>query len=645
LATEPLGRYRPLSGAVGLLVKGLAILLVVLGALYAVEIHLWLGIAIFRQQFLGLVLGLVLAILFLLLPATRRHDRGDVSRYDLVLAALGLVCGLYVAIWYPKIANRLSFPTADKYVLGTIAILLVLEICRRIYGLVLPLIAAAFVFYAYFADYFPGVLATKGIAWPRLAGDLFLSPQGMLGLPMEILTTIVLVFVLFGELMYAAGGGQLFSDLAVALMGRFRGGPAKVAVLASALFGSISGSAVANVMVDGAFTIPLMKRTGYRPEVAAAVEATASTGGLIMPPVMGAVAFLVAEYLNISYGEVVLAATIPALLYYGAILVQVDLEAGRAGMKGLPPDQIPKLGVILRERWPFLLPLPALVWTLVALYWQPGRSGMLAVLMVVVLAFWYVKGMSLRWWLDVLAKAGIAAAEVIVIGALVGLIVGPTDFTGLGFSLTLPLLQIGEANFLLFLVITALMSLILGMGLPGIAIYIMQAALIVPALVKMGIAPIAAHFFIMFFGTFSLLTPPVAIAAMAAAAIGNADPMKTGWEASKLAVIAYIVPFMFVLSPSLLFQGDPIWIVIDGVTAGIGVLAIGVGLRGFFFDHVGLVNRALLLLSAVALLLPATASRFAWEANIAALLVTAVILVGNYRQARRRREATEAVAA
>jgi TRAP transporter 4TM/12TM fusion protein len=634
MSTEAIERYRVLSPAFLRLTQALKISTIFFAAIYALEIHLLMGFSFSSQQFLGMMLGLVLTIVFITAPPSAKQDRTYLPWYDVVMAGLGLACGIYVMIWFPKLASTVMFPRFDKYFFGSVAALLVLEATRRLYGSVLVIITGAFILYARFSDYFPGLLKSKGIVWTHLAGNLFLGSNSMFGSPMEIISTVVVAFIIFGTLLFAVGGGTLFTDFAIATMGRYRGGPAKVSVVASCMFGTISGSAIANVVVDGWITIPLMKNIGYRPAVASAVEACASTGGIIMPPVMGAVAFIMADFLQIPYYQVALAAVIPALLYYGSLLIQVDLEAARTGMKGLPGDQLPKLKGIILRGWPFLLPLAVLLFTLLVLFWQPAKSAIASSILAVIVGSIFVKAQGFRWWLTELAKAGQQAAEIVVIGALVGLIIGCSDLTGLGFSLTLILYKVGQVNILLFLVVTAIMSLILGMGLPGIAIYLMQATLIVPAMVKMGIAPISAHFFIMYFGCFAMITPPVALAAMAAAAIGKADLWETGWEAVKLSIIAFIIPFMFVLSPSLLFQGKLDLILINALTAGLGVIAIGAGLRGFFFSSVGPLGRTLLLLSAVSLILPVGVFPLAWAVNLVGGIISIAILTANYMKRR-----------
>ena len=639
MSTEAKERYRELSPFFKSLTTALKILILLIAGIYALEVHLMVGFPFSSQQFLSLMLGLVLTVVFITAPCTEQQRRSYLPWYDVVLAGLGLSSGLYVMIWFPKLASNIMFPRFDKYFFGTVAIVLVLEATRRLYGPILVIITGAFLLYARFSDFFPGLLKTKSIVWTHLAGNLFLGNNAMFGSPMEIISTVVVAFIIFGALLFAVGGGTLFTDFAIATMGRYRGGPAKVSVLASAMFGSISGSAIANVVVDGWITIPLMKNIGYRPAVASAVEACASTGGIVMPPVMGAVAFIMAEFLQIPYYQVAIAAVIPALLYYGTLLIQVDLEAARTGMKGIPSNQLPKVTEIFRRGWPFLLPLAFLIITLLALFWQPAKSAIASSLLAVIVGSIFVKSQNLRWWLRELAKAGQQAAEIVVIGALVGLIIGCCDITGLGFSLTLILYKIGQINLVLFLVVTAAMSLILGMGLPGIAIYIMQATLIVPAMVKMGIAPIAAHFFIMYFGCFAMITPPVALAAMAAAAIGKADLWETGWEAVKLAMVAFIVPFMFVLSPSLLMQGGAGLIAINTLTAALGVIAIASCLRGFFFSIVGSLLRGILFVCALGLILPVNAFPLAWAVNLAGGLITVAILLGN-RVTSRKSKAT-----
>ncbi len=615
------------------------VVVVVTGALYALEVPIYLHWTIFAQQFYGLVLGITLFTVFLLFPATRRTPRHGVPWYDVACALIGLTCGMYIMVLYPEISYRVADITPSKVVLGSATVLLVVEATRRVYGPVLPILAILFVLYALFASHFPGMLRTRSIAWDRVAVDLFVGGEGMLGIIMGIVATIVLVFVVFGQLLFAMGGGTLFTDLAIAALGRYRGGPAKVAVIGSALFGSISNSAVANVVITGSVTIPMMKRIGYRPEVAGAVEACASTGGLVMPPVMSAVAFVMAEYLHKPYGEIVLAAALPAILYYGALLIQVDLEAGRTGMKGLPASEIPNAWKVLKRGWAYLLPLPILIYTLVWLLWAPEKAGMFAVLLLLVCGYWYVRHKPLRWWFETVAQAGLQVCEIIVVALLVGIILGVSSMTGMSFTFTEPLVQLGQYSYILLLVATALISLILGMGLPGIAIYFMQVTLIVPSLVKFGILPIAAHFFIFYFGVFSLITPPVAVSAIAAAGIAKSAPLRTGYEACKLGAVAFIVPFVFVFSPTLLAQG-PLWLIcINFLSACVGILALSISMRGYFMAPVAFVWRLVLFACALGLFLPVEGEGIKAGINVLSLVVGAALVGANWLAVKPRKRA------
>jgi TRAP transporter 4TM/12TM fusion protein len=636
MAVAEIARTRTLQPVLRASVDLLAAVLVTAAALFALNVHITLGVSILAQQFYGLVLAISLYVTFLLFPPGKWSPRNGAPWYDVVLALLGIACGIYVIVFFAEASLRPAELTPGKVFFGALTIVLVIEACRRLYGLVLPVIAVVFILYALFADKFPGIFQTRPIHWQRVSVELLVSDQGMLGIIIGIVSTIVLVFILFGHMLFSMGGGTLFTDLALAALGRYRGGPAKVAVVGSSLFGSISGSAVANVVITGSVTIPMMKRIGYRPEVAGAVEATASTGGLVMPPVMSAVTFVMAEYLQIPYGQVVLAAIIPALLYYGSLLVQVDLEAGRTGMKGLPREEIPSVWPVLKRGWPFLLPIPVLVYTLVVLLWQPDTAGMFATLLVVVCGFWFVRHQSPGWWYRVVAQAGLQASEILVVALLVGIILGTSSMTGLSFTITEPLLWLGQVGSFFFLLATAFISLALGTGLPGIAIYFMQVTLIVPALVAFGIVPIAAHFFIFYFGVSALITPPVCEAAMAAAGIARADPMRTGWEATKLGAVVFIVPFVFVYSPSLLAQG-PLWLIaVNFVSAAVGVLALGMALRGYLMQPVAFPARVLLFACAIGLFMPVDAHDVLWLVNGAALTATAALIAANVIGARRR---------
>jgi TRAP transporter 4TM/12TM fusion protein len=487
--------------------------------------------------------------------------------------------------------------------------------------------------YAYFAYLFPGDFYGKGWSINRLATYLYLDANGIFGQALQVGVSIVIVFVIFGEVLYVVGGAEFLSDFSLSLMGRYRGGQAKIAIVSSSLFGNISGSAVANVVVDGAFTIPMMKRAGYPAAQAAAIEATASTGGQIMPPVMGAAAFLIAEYLQIPYAQVALAAAVPAALYYIALFIQVDLLAARNGIHGLPREEVPHLLPVLKRSASFVVPLGVLILWMFILNRRPEEAGLLAALAALIVGV-FTPGVKIGWQgiVRILTNAGRGMLEIVAITGLAGVVIGVLQLTGLGFTLTLTLLNLGQSNALLLLVLTAIVSIILGMGMPTTAVYVLLAVLVAPGLAKLGIVPIAAHLFIFYFGMLSMVTPPVCMASYAAASIGKTDPVQTGWEAMKLCSIAYVVPFLFVFSPSLLLIGHWYEVVLSVVTAIIGSILLGVGIVGYLFRPVGALKRLLFTIAAVGLLIPVVHSgKFAmltWATNgiglaLAVLLVAA----------------------
>jgi TRAP transporter 4TM/12TM fusion protein len=538
----------------------------------------------------------------------------------------GLTIGLYIFVFYPSIVNSLGDISTERVVLGCITIVLLAEASRRLVGWPLVIIASCFLFYALFAYIFPGDFYGRGWSISRLATYLYLDANGIFGQALQVGASIVVVFVIFGEVLYLVGGAEFLSDFSLALMGRFRGGQAKIAIVSSSLFGNISGSAVANVVVDGAFTIPMMKKAGYPPPVAAAVEAVASTGGQIMPPVMGAAAFLIAEYLQIPYASVALAALVPAVLYYVALFIQVDLLAARNSIHGLPGNELPRLLPVLKRSATFVGPLVVLIVLMFFLNRRPEEAGLVAALAALIIGY-LTPGVKIgpQEILKILTNSGRGMLEIAAITGLAGVVIGVLQLTGLGFTLTLTLLNIGQSNALLLLVLTAIVSIILGMGMPTTAVYVLLAVLVAPGLAKLGILPIAAHLFIFYFGMLSMVTPPVCMASYAAASIGKTDPVKTGWQAMRLCSIAYIVPFLFVFSPSLLLVGHWYEVALSVSTAIIGAMLLGVGVVGYLFRPIGWVKRAFFLLSATALLIPVVQSgKFAaltWMINGSGLLL------------------------
>jgi TRAP transporter 4TM/12TM fusion protein len=619
--------------AAGLFLRGALVAIPAAGILFVLEVPSRAGVAVFREQYLGVLLALSLAGIFLSTSARR----GRVSWFDGILAAGGLLVGGYVAMYYPSMADRLAVLTPDKWLLGMVAVLLLLEAVRRTAGPAVMWVAVAFLLYARFADALPGPLAGTPARWERLFTYLYLDLNGILGTPLAVASTVVLSFVLMGQVLFATGGANFLGDFALAVVGRFRGGPAKMAVVASSLFGNISGSAVANVAVDGPITIPMMKRAGYPAPVAAAVEATASTGGQIMPPVMGAAAFLMAEFLGIRYAQVAAAALLPAVLYYVCLFFQVDLEAAKRGLHGLPRDQLPRLREVLPRGSVFGVALGSVVFGLFGLKWQAEHVGVvaagLAALAAVVLR---VRGWSV---LGVLEQTGRALLGLVAVTAVAGVVIGVLQYTGLGFRLALLLTELAGRNLPLLLVLTAAVAMLLGMGMPTVAVYVLMATLVAPALVQLGVPPLAAHLFVFYFGMLSMITPPVCLATYTAATIGGCDFWQAGWAGMRLAAVAYVVPFLFALDPALIGRG-PLWaVVLASATAVLGAFLLAAALVGYWFTHLSGTERLFLAALALAVLTPETGQvpAFSWTVEVAGLVGSGLLAFRNWRLAHQPR--------
>ena len=624
----------------------LAALLTFGAAFWSLGIPRYLHWSLYPQQFIAAALALTLPIAFLTLPATRGAARKSVPWYDVAAAALGLVAAGYVAVRYPDIVNQIFFRPPEAYIPGVVIVLLVLEALRRATGWALVIIVVAFILYALFGDVFPGRLAAKAQDWQKLASYFAFDINGILGIPMAVATTIVVGFIFFGNLLASTGGTKFFTDAALVSMGRYRGGSMKIAVVASALFGSVSGSAVANVAATGVVTIPMIKRNGYPAHKAAAIEAVASTGGQLMPPVMGAAAFLMAEFLQVPYSDVVLAALVPGLLYYVALFIQADLEAGKLGIAPVALSEIPERRSVIGGAHYFLA-FAVLIYALFTLHWQPERAALAAAGTVVVtgLLFGY-QGVrpKLRDLLNAFARTGRAVVEIILISAAAGMVIGVLNVTGLSFSLTYTLVQIGAGSAVVLLVLSAIVCIVLGMGLPTLGVYVLLAALVAPALIDVGIEPMGAHLYVMYFGMMSMITPPVAIAAFAAAGIAEASAMRTGFAAMRFGWTAYIVPFLFVASPSLLLIGEPESVALAVVTATMGVWLVSIALAGYFTRGLTWPMRLLFAAAGLLALIPAGAFPAAVWTDIAGAVLGGA-LIARELTASRARPASETVSA
>ncbi len=638
-------KFRALAGAAAVLERVLLGALTTVGALWALEVHHVLPWAFFKEQYLGLFLALALAGAFV---SVRPHARAAADRvpwYDWLLAGGGVVVGGYLAVFYPTIAYQLGVLSWDKVGLGVAAILLVLEATRRLVGWVMVVLGVGFILYARFAYLFPGLLFGKGSSWERIAVYLYLDGNSLLGLPLAVTAGMVVAFILFGQMLYAVGGDRFLTELAMSLMGRYRGGPAKVSVVGSCLFGTVSGSAVSNVVVDGPITIPMMKRTGYAPHLAAAIEAVASTGGQIMPPVMGVAAFLIAEFLSVPYSEVALSAVIPALLYYLALFVQVDLEAARHGLVGLPREQLPRFREVVRRGARFLVPLLVLLYTLMIALWEPGRAGMAAVLATLAVGLLQREERLTPACVGAaLVQAGRVLLDIVAITAVAGFVIGVLQLSGLGFKFSVLLVDVAGGSSLALLALSALVCIVLGMGMPTAIIYVMLAVLVGPALVQLGVAPLGAHLFLFYFGMLSMITPPVCLATYAAASIGGADFMKTGWTGMRLGIVAYVVPFVFAYHPALLMRGSLLDIAAAAATAVVGVVLLGAGLVGYLFRPLGWHRRALLLAAGLLLIPPPSTGPWL-AANVAGFGLGALVVGLEWAATAGRRRVAAAPAA
>ncbi len=589
------------------------------------------GLNLYTEQMLLAALGLALAVCFL---SARKFF------WDPLAAAAGLgICG-YLAVRYPQLSNELTMRPLDGVLTSAGLALLVLEGTRRMAGFSLVGFTLAGVVYAMVGHHLPGVFAARPVDFTRLLVYLGLDTNALLGTSLQIAVIVVVPFILLGHVLGRCGGSEFFTDLARAWMGRYRGGSAKVAVVGSAFFGMISGSAVANVSAVGVVTIPLMKRSGYPAKIAAAIEAVGSTGGQLMPPVMGAAAFLMAEVLQVPYVEVMVAAIIPAFLYYLALFFQVDVEAAKRGIAGEPRERLPQLVSVLRSGWYFPLPFIVLVYALTMWNWPAEYAALAAtaILIALSLAFGY-KGrrVPVRQIVSSVVSTGGAVVDLILICAVAGIFIGILNISGLAFGLTLQLLAITGESVPLMLIVTALMAIALGLGLPTVGVYIIMATLIAPALVKVGIAPMAAHMFLLYFGIMSMVTPPVALSAFAAANIAGSDVDKTGWTATRIGWAAYIVPFLFALSPSLLMQGPPLVVAWAVLTASLGIWLGTIGVVGYFYRPLAAGTRALFILAGVLTLIPADMFRGAFVTDIAGLALGAALIGRELTQRRWQR--------
>ncbi len=528
---------------------------------------------------------------------------GTIRLSDWVLALSAIVVCAYYLTALDALALRLRagtpFSDPSNAWAAAVGIALILEVTRRLAGLALVVIAAVFIVYAFVGPWLPGFLAHGGYTAKRFFTYVY-TDNGILGPTTAVSSTYIILFIIFAAFLQTTRVGQYFVDFSFAIAGRARGGPAKVAVFASGLMGTINGTSAGNVVATGSITIPLMKSVGYRPRTAGAIEAAASTGGQIMPPIMGAGAFIMAEITGIPYTEIVVAALIPAVLYFVAVYMMVDLEALRTGMKGMRGDDLPTVGRLVRQAYLFA-PMVILIYALFAGY-SVIRAGTLAIAAAAVVSWLTPFRMGPRRLFDALAISSAMALQIIAVCAAAGIIVGVISLTGVGARFSSLLLGLAEASTLLALVFAMVISIILGMGMPTTAAYAVAASVVAPGLVQLGVQPLVAHFFVFYFAVISAITPPVALAAYAGGAIAGAHPMKTSVESFRFGLTAFIVPFMFFYNAALLMEGEPFVILRAGATAVIGVWLLTQAVQGWFMGPIGIVPRLLLLAAALSMI-------------------------------------------
>lgn len=577
--------------------------------LVASRLVTWFGFFLPAPQHRAVSLVLALVLIFCLRDVKGRRRAGPPAWYDLLFLAMGLVGAGFVVLNYGAVLDYSSYGYLDTVgiVLALLLVVATLEAARRVTGWVLPLVISAFVFITIFQQYLPGLLQGKGYGLDRLLYAVYASGGGIFGVPLGVATSILIVYLIFAGLLQQSGAGEWFIDVALALTGRSKGGPAKAAVVSSGFFGMISGSPSANVASTGTFTIPLMKKIGYPPHFAGAVEAVASTGGQFMPPVMGAVAFIMAEWLAMPYTEVALAAFLPAALYYVVLFMSVHFEAGRLNLQPTPRNELPSLIASLRRGWHYLLSLATLVYFLLVARLQPEMAAVAAIVVLVPTSFlsrdkekqlrpvniWRALVGGVRSWLTIAA-----------VTAAVGILIGSLELSGLGVKFSSFILSLSGGNMLVTLLLIGLASFILGMGLDSIPAYMTLAALAAPALIKLGIPPLVAHLFVIYWGLSSFITPPVCIAVYVACGISGSKVWETGWEAVRLGVAVYLVPFAFVLNQALLLKGTPAEVVLATITALAGAVLVAAAARGYVTRPLSLWQRALLFAGGVILIGP-----------------------------------------
>ena len=646
--TEPAESPAPQSATLRIVPPILGGGLTLLAIVWVLDVAPLLGIALFVEQLLAIVMGLATSAVYLTMPARKDTPRLRVPWYDGLAAIAAMALMIHITIAYERLLIDVSQRTPETLIIGILTVALTMEGLRRAAGWALFWVVVVFMAYALLADQVPGQLEGRGIPPKQLLIYLALDNNGLLGTPLKVGTTIVVAFILMGQLLFVSGGGQFFTDLAMATVGRRRGGAAKIAVAASALFGSISGTSVSNVVSTGTITIPMMRAAGYTAVQAGAIEAVASTGGQLMPPIMGAAAFLMAEFLEIPYTDVIFAAVIPALLYYFAVFIQVDLIAARDHIS-VVDSELPRTRRVLAQGWHFIIPFVVLLYAMFELLVEPQVAAIYASAVLLItgsVAGYGPHRMRPKDFLTSVWKTGLMMVGLFMILAGASFVIAVLNVTGLNFALTQALVQLGGGSLIALLLIAAVVCIILGMGMPTIGVYVLLATLIAPALVEVGVPALAAHLFILYFGMMSMITPPIAFAAYAAATITGADSWATGWASMRIGWVAYLIPFLFVATPGLMLEGAAGIIAVNVATTAFGVYLVSLAFIGYFSRPLSVTQRLVVGAAGFAAVAPAAiigeVGLFVTAAGVA---VGAAFLASQVVAQRRARAEAEAEAA
>ncbi len=603
--------YRPLGGLAAMVVAGIAFVAAIVVLNQTLNLGFFAGITLIENQYLYVLLTMFLPVVFLCYPARATAIRAEVPWYDWLLALTAFaIAGYYAYTARTNLEEGWEYlaPLHARY-MGIALWLIIIEALRRTAGLTIAIIVLLVSLYPVVAEIMPGRIQGKAQSFLDTIGYHMFSGESAIGIPMRAFGEIVVGFIVFGITLNLTGGAKFFNDIAFAMVGRYRGGAAQVGVVSSMLQGSISGSVISNVISSGVVTIPAMKRTGFSPTYAAGVEAVASTGAVLMPPVMGSTAFVMASFLQIPYGQIALAAAVPGLLFYFGLVIQIDAYAARSGLKGLPQAELPRVGTALREGWPYILVFAVLIYFMLETK-QESLAPFYATAVLLVINQMMPTRMSLKGAFDYLVAIGRGLAELVAILSAVGLVIGAFSVTGLAGTLANDLVFLAGNNTFVLLLMGALTSFIFGMGMTVTACYIFLAVILAPPLVKAGLDPLAVHLFIMYWGMVSFITPPVALATFAAASIARAAPFKVGFEAMRLGTVIYLVPFLFVLEPALILRGKPEVVALTIASAFAGVFLLASGLQGYVIGGgiargpLGLLGRLLLVVGGIACALP-----------------------------------------